>query len=156
MAKRETRPAGPHILYECRTCPRYEPPLPAGEVGRGEALADRIKDLAEDWPLADKIRIRAVNCLGGCPKPCNVSLGAPGKTRVRFSRLGPDDAPAVLEVAGAYFASPDGEMDPEQVPESLRTRLSALSPPQMVRGPMKSVRARSGFVPAQIARIGDS
>lgn len=156
MAKRQTRPAGPHILYVCRTCPRYEPPLPAGEVGRGEALANRIKDLAEDWPLAEKIRIRAVNCLSGCPNPCNVSLGAPGKTRVRFSRLGPDDAPAVLEVAGAYFANRDGVLAPEQVPESLRDRLSALSPPQIVRGPMKSVRARSGFVPAQIARIGDS
>ena len=139
MAKPEARRAGPHILYVCRTCPRYEPPLPAGEVGRGEALADRIKDLAEDWPLADDVRIRAVNCLGGCLKPCNVSLGAPGKTRVRFSRLGPDDAPAVMEVALAYFASPDGDLAPEQVPESLRDRLSALSPPQMMRGPRAQV-----------------
>lgn len=121
-----------HTLYVCRTCPRYEKRPPPGEPTAGQALADRVKALARDWAGRDAVNIRVITCLGGCPGPCNVAVTGPGKTRLRFSRLGPADADAVLTLAERHLASPDGELGTDDLPDGLRGKRTARTPPRIV------------------------
>lgn len=120
-----------HTLYVCRTCPRYEKRPPPGERTAGQMLADRVKELARTWAARDRVNIRVITCLGGCPNPCNVAVAGTGKTRLRFSRLGPDNAADVLELAARYLDSADGDLPPAMLPEDLRDKQTARTPPMI-------------------------
>jgi predicted metal-binding protein len=127
-----------HILYVCRTCPRYEHLPPAGENTRGMTLVEAVRTLAQGWALADKYKIIAAHCLNGCPAPCNMVLAGQGKARLRFHRLAPADAASVLDLARLYYATADGEIPTECLSIGLRTRLAASIPPLDERGrPMR-------------------
>jgi predicted metal-binding protein len=118
----------PHILYICRTCPRYEKlPLP-GEMTRGMNLVAAVRTLAAGWKGAHGYRIMAAHCLNGCPAPCNVVLAGPSKTRLRFHKLTAEDAALVLEAAQLYYGTEDGEVPAERLPHALRGRLAASIP----------------------------
>ena len=116
-------------LLVCRTCPRYEP-KPAGDAPtRGAALGREIKDrLARE---GSDVTVRVVNCLAGCKNPCNAALDAAGRYRLRFSRLEAPDIDALLTVLERYRRSADGRLDEDALPEALRDRLSAASPPRI-------------------------
>jgi predicted metal-binding protein len=105
-------------LLICRTCPRDEPATGSFGVALDRAVADR----------ADDVRVRHVPCLGGCPNAGNVALDSPGKPRVRFSRITPDDADAVLDAARRYDSSPEGMPGDWDVPSELAGRLTATTP----------------------------
>jgi predicted metal-binding protein len=119
----------PHILYVCRTCPRYERLPPPGEKTRGMTFVDAARTLAKDWRLADKYTIIGAHCLNGCPAPCNVVLAGHCKTRLRFHRLGPDDAASVLDLAVLYYETADGEIPVDRLSAGLRGKLAASIPP---------------------------
>jgi predicted metal-binding protein len=118
----------PHILYICRTCPRYEKLPSPGEMTRGMSLVMAVRGLAANWECAGSYRIMAAHCLNGCPAPCNVILAGPSKMRLRFHRLTAEDAAAVLEAALLYHGTADGEIPVERLPRSLRSRLAACIP----------------------------
>lgn len=120
-----------HTLYVCRTCPRYEKRPPPGEPTAGQALANRVKALARNWAACEDVSIRVITCLGGCPNPCNVAVTGPGKTRLRFSRLGPADAEAVLTLTERHLASTDGDLGANEVPDGLRGKQTARTPPRI-------------------------
>lgn len=109
------------MLFICETCVRDLRP-PPGEASRGRQLADRVLALAAAEPVAFTIRV--VACLSGCPKPCNIALRGRGKYALRFNRLGPDHAEAVLVAAARYAQSGNGNLDADELPETLRERLS--------------------------------
>ena len=69
-----------------------------------------------------------MECLGGCPSPCAVALDAPGKWRVRLTRLTPDHGADILSAAAAYLHLPDGYLTDNELPAALRGRISARSP----------------------------
>ena len=117
-----------NILYVCRTCPRYEPGPAGGGRTRGASLAAAVKELASNGRVSDSLKVLVVNCLSGCPSPCNASLGGPGKLRIRFSRLGPEHASDLLDAAESYAATGDGDLSPDHLPESLRAKLTARTP----------------------------
>jgi predicted metal-binding protein len=118
----------PHILYICRTCPRYEKLPRPGEMTRGMNLVAAMRTLAAGWSGAHKYTIMAAHCLNGCPAPCNVILAGPSKTRLRFHKLTAEDAALVLEAAQLYYGTEDGEVPVERLPRALRGRLAASIP----------------------------
>jgi predicted metal-binding protein len=118
---------GRHILYVCRTCPRYERLPPPGELTRGMMLVAAVRRLGS--PLAGRYRILAAHCLNGCPAPCNIVLAAPGKSRLRFHRLSPEHAASVVEVASLYCGTVTGEIARAALPVDLRDKLAASVPP---------------------------
>ena len=137
----------PHILYICRTCPRYERLPPPGEKTRGMKLVEAVRTLAETWALAGKYGIIGAHCLNGCPAPCNVVLAGHGKMRLRFHRLGPDDATSVLDLAFLYYGTVDGNISAERLWSCLGGRLAAAIPPLDESGrPLRQgdVRAAEG------------
>ena len=117
----------PHILYICRTCPRYEKLPSPGEMTRGMNLVAAVRMLA-GGNCFNGYKIVAAHCLNGCPAPCNVVLAAPAKTRLRFHRLAAEDAALVLEAARIYYGTADGEIAAERLPRELRSRLAASIP----------------------------
>jgi predicted metal-binding protein len=60
-----------------------------------------------------------------------VALDADDKTRLRFSRLDNRHIEPLITAALAHFHSPTGDIAEEDMPEDLRQRLSARSPPRI-------------------------
>lgn len=113
----------------CRTCPRYEPPPAPGTPRRGEMLQHAFRALLANSDYNVRVEVRVVTCLSGCSIPCNVLLEAPGKIRLRFSRLRPDDAPGLLAAVAGYLASSDGDPENLDLAPDFALRLSAAWPP---------------------------
>ncbi len=113
-------------LLVCKTCPRYEH-TPAGQATRGRNLAGALHRRLSGDPLARSYRLRVVNCLAGCTRPCNFAIAGPGRERLRFSEITSDDVEAIVELAQIYLASPDGKLT-DNLPDSLAPRLTARSP----------------------------
>lgn len=143
-----------HRLYVCTTCVR-DLPLAPDEPSRGRRLADAlVRALAGEGGEdgggdgldrgqsqsrsrgrgrgnsgSGGLRLLQVPCLNGCLNPCNVALRASGKYNLRFSRLSPDDAGAVVELARAYAAHPTGDVPEDAWPEALRGKRTVRTPP---------------------------
>ena len=127
-----------HRLYVCTTCVR-DLRLAPGEPSRGQRLADKVQrclDGRDAGAGADggigadpRLHFIKVPCLNGCLSPCNVALRASGKFNLRFSRLEPDDARAVLAFTRTYLDHPTGDVPEEEWPEALRGRRTVRTPP---------------------------
>jgi predicted metal-binding protein len=117
------------LLYVCVTCARYA--ASAADRRRGRDLADALKSYAQDRELAQPIR--CVECLMGCPTPCNATLRTPGKATLRFSRLEVADVPALFEIATRYAESENGDILRDQLPSRLQHKLAARALPIKLR-----------------------
>ena len=119
---------GTRILV-CRTCPRFVP-NPRHDRTDGAALGAEIAALAvaNGWNPGD---VRMVNCLAGCKNPCNIALDGDSKYRLRFSLLGPGVGRDVIKAAQQHGKSTNGDIPKAELPEKLRCRLSAKSPPRI-------------------------
>jgi predicted metal-binding protein len=118
-------------LFVCRTCPR-EAWRTGRAAGEGERLAAALRTGLAESALGERLGLLVVHCLSGCPKPCNIALVGPGKPYLRFARLGPADAPAILDLAGRFCGSRAG--DPGELPSGLAGRLSLRLAPGIVAG----------------------
>lgn len=107
-------------LYVCLTCDREARParVPSGGTVLMEALTLSAQELDK------QVRMRRVECLSGCPHPCNAALRAQGKAWMRLSRLTPLDAMAVLQLTQLYAESSDGWVAAETIPARLRAKVS--------------------------------
>ena len=127
-----------HRLYVCTTCVR-DLRLAPGESSRGRRLAEEL-ERGLDGRYGDgragsgigagpRLHFIKVPCLNGCLSPCNVALRASGKFNLRFSRLEPDDAAAVLAFARTYLEHPTGDVPEAAWPEALRGKRTVRTPP---------------------------
>ena len=128
-----------HRLYVCTTCVRDLRPAP-GEPSRGQRLAEELERGLDGRDgdgaggsggigAGPRLHFIKVPCLNGCLSPCNVALRASGKFNLRFSRLEPGDARAVLAFARTYLDHPTGDVPEEAWPEALRGRRTVRTPP---------------------------
>ena len=124
-----------HKLFICETCVR-EQRLAVDQTSRGQQLIAAVKQLltqqatfqvtSQANPKANEnnFALRIVSCLNGCLSPCNIALRCRGKYSLRFSRLNPEDAEAVLNFTRLYIASDDGDVAADQWPAALREKLT--------------------------------
>lgn len=104
-------------LLICQTCPRYDPAR-TGSFGR---------DLDSALTEHPDLRVRRVQCLGGCPDHGVVAVDGIGKARVRFTGLGPDDADAIVAAARAHDGCATGAPSDWDVPAEIAGRLSSVT-----------------------------
>jgi predicted metal-binding protein len=113
-------------LLICRTCPRYD--LRAtGQFSRD--LTAAIRADGRDVP------IRNVQCLGGCPDDSVVAVDGPGLTRVRFTGVTSDDAPAIINATLAHHASGTGNPGDWLIPAELTSRISSVTAKRQAEAP---------------------
>jgi predicted metal-binding protein len=105
-------------LLICRTCPRYDRRA-TGQFARD--LTAAIRAGGRD------VHIRNVQCLGGCPDHSVVAVDGPGLTRVRFTGVTSDDAPAIINAALAHQASGTGDPGDWLIPVELTSRISSIT-----------------------------
>ena len=108
-------------IFVCTTCNRYEPAR-QGADSPGLQLARAMKRMAA--AAGNTIAIRMVECLNTCPQPCAAALREPGKVVIRFGRLEPEDAPALLAAAAAYAETANGDLRDAALPERLRHKVA--------------------------------
>ena len=108
-------------IFVCTTCNRYEPAA-AGEASPGLQLAQAMKRMA--GAAGTGVAVRMVECLNTCPQPCAAALREHGKVVIRFGRLGPEDAPALLAAALAYGETANGDLAASAMPERLRHKVT--------------------------------
>lgn len=120
--------AGQHTMYVCRSCVWSEAEREIDGKRQGTFLVEAIEARRTEQG-AGPVAMRVVFCLGGCRSPCNVAYRSPGKTALRFNRLTPDDAQALIDFANIYAASATGEVPPEARPAALRENLIVRVPP---------------------------
>ena len=120
-----------HRLYVCTTCIR-DLRLAPGESSRGQRLADEVERGLDGGGLRNagpRLHFIKAPCLNGCLSACNVALRASGKYNLRFSRLEPGDAAAVLDLARTYLDHPTGDVPEAEWPETLRGKRTVRTPP---------------------------
>lgn len=116
-------------VYICRSCVWSEAARERAGKRQGTFLLEAVREAAHADPLPKGLALRAVHCLNGCRSPCNVAFRAPGKHHLRFSRLVPEDAVAVLAYARAYRASPTGAVPEAETPPALHGKMTVRTPP---------------------------
>ena len=109
-------------MYVCRSCVWSEAEREIDGKRQGVFLVDAIEGRLGGQDRGG-VAMRVVFCLGGCRNPCNVAFRCPGKTALRFNRLTPEDAGALIDFAQLYAASATGEVPPEARPVALRENL---------------------------------
>jgi len=111
-------------LFVCRTCER-DAPVISGQSTAGEVFGRAVLAAAE----GSGVPVRLTPCLNGCLKHCNAGLRGRDRWTYRFSRLVPADAAALVEAARMYLSAPEGELDLEKLPSSLRDKMTVRTPP---------------------------
>ncbi len=126
--KKSAQPHGRHTMYVCRSCVWSEAEREIDGERQGVFWVNAIGALMDKADV-DGVAMRVVFCLGGCRNPCNVAFRYPGKTALRFNRLTPGDAQALIDFGRLYVASGTGDVPPEARPEALIHNLVVRVPP---------------------------
>ncbi len=117
------------ICLRCRDG-REDSNTDLGQRG-GLRLAQVVADAFPDSTAARRgIRLRGVNCMSNCKRPCTIALSAPGRFTYLFGDLDPTlHAGDVLSVAAAYAEAEGGYLPRPVRPEALRAGILGRIPP---------------------------
>ncbi|WP_375462219.1 DUF1636 domain-containing protein [uncultured Enterovirga sp.] len=119
-------PRGPVLISVCVSCRGPEGSPPEARPGE-DLLATLRRDVAASG--AD-IRVRAVQCLSVCKRPCTVALTGPDRYTYVFGDLDPaTGSAAILEGARTFASIEHGYMLWRERPEALRRGIVARIPP---------------------------
>ena len=97
----------------------------------GRRLAHAVADAFPGSTAARRgIRLRGVNCMSNCKRPCTIALSGPGRFTYLFGDLDPTlHAGDILCVAAAYAEVEDGFLPRPARPEVLRAGILGRIPP---------------------------
>lgn len=124
-----------HNLFVCVTCASAHRTKQAIRISGGDRLLERLRNLAQDWPLQDEFAISPVDCFGVCNQDCAIALSAPGKNTYLLANLPVDSeqlgavSSAILEYAGKYHSAADGIVKHMQCPNLLKQKALVRIPP---------------------------
>ena len=97
----------------------------------GRRLAHAVADAFPNSTAASRgIRLRGVNCMSNCKRPCTIALSGPGRFTYLFGDLDPTlHAGDILAVAAAYAEAENGFLPRPARPEALREGILGRIPP---------------------------
>ncbi|MEM6932004.1 MAG: DUF1636 domain-containing protein [Pseudomonadota bacterium] len=97
----------------------------------GRRLSRAVIAAYEDSEAAQLgVRLRGVNCMSQCKRPCTIALSAPDRFTYLFGDLDPEiNASEVLEIAAAYAKSDTGLLPRPERPEVLQAGSLGRIPP---------------------------
>ena len=97
----------------------------------GRRLANAVAGAFADSRAARRgIRLRGVNCMSNCKRPCTIALSGPGRFTYLFGDLDPTlHAGDVLSIAAAYAEAEGGFLPRPARPEILRAGILGRIPP---------------------------
>ena len=113
---------------------------------QGQAIPDRMRPgyrlaeaiharFAESDAARRGIALRGVRCMSQCKRSCTIALSGPGKYTLLFGDLDPStDAEAILQLAAQYAEQPDGYVERNRRPVSLRAGILGRIPPLDITG----------------------
>lgn len=117
--------AVPVVLGICVSCRGADPDAP----NPGGAMLAALRAADPSGSGCD-LRIRAVQCLSACKRPCTAALTSPGRYTYVFGDLDPArDAEALLDCVRTYAAQEHGYMLWRERPEALRRGIVSRIPP---------------------------
>lgn len=103
-----------------------------GGTRLAEAVVAQLSNAAEP-----PFRLRGINCMSQCKRPCTIALSAPDRYTYLFGDLDPtQNAADVLTVAAAYTAAEDGFMPRLERPHVLQAGILGRIPPLGFAGEM--------------------
>ena len=111
------------LVYVCTTCDRNARVQDGDSAGA--ALAHELRA-----GCGAALIVRAVACLSGCLRPCNVAFRGADRFTFRFSRVVADDVPAIVEFGGEYWHSAEGDVPVDRIGLALRAKLTVRTPPR--------------------------
>ena len=116
-------------LIICTTCRQAAGGPEAPDAPRPGA---RLLAAIEARGLPEGVSLRPVECLSACPRGCAVALsGGAARWSYVYGDMDPErDAPAILDGAARYAATPDGIVPWRERPEIFRKQSIARLPPQ--------------------------
>ena len=102
----------------------------------GRRLAHAVADAFSDSTAAHRgIRLRGVNCMSNCKRPCTIALSGPGRFTYLFGDLDPTvHVGDILSVAVAYAEAEGGFLPRPARPEVLRAGILGRIPPLGIAG----------------------
>ena len=113
------------VLGICVSCRGADPDAP----GPGEAMLAALRAAGPADHGCD-LRIRPVQCLSACKRPCTAALTSPGRYTYVFGDLDPArDAAALLDCVRTYAEREHGYMLWRERPEALRRGIVSRIPP---------------------------
>ena len=97
----------------------------------GHRLAQTVADAFPNSTAAQQgVRLRGVNCMSQCKRPCTIALSGLGRFTYLFGDLDPTlHTGDVLTVAAAYSEAKDGFLPRLARPEVLRASILGRVPP---------------------------
>ncbi|HEY1941149.1 MAG TPA: DUF1636 domain-containing protein [Roseiarcus sp.] len=111
-------------IHICVTCRAADEPLEPKAERAGARLHAALSAIADD-----RVRVKPVECLSVCKRPCTIGFAAAGKWTYIYGDFTPDSAPAILAAAELYAHAPDGLIPWKQRPDSLKKGVIARIPP---------------------------
>ncbi len=111
-------------IHICVTCRTPEEPLEPKAERAGSRLYGALSAIA-----GDNVRIKPVECLSVCKRPCTIAFATAGKWTYVYGDFAPDSAPGILAAAELYAQAPDGLIPWKQRPDCLKKGVIARLPP---------------------------
>ena len=114
-------------IYVCTTC---RLPDDTSEPRAGAKLLAALENSLKD--TNDSIRLKGVECLSVCKRPCTVAFSAPGKWTYVYGDFSSETAPeTILAGAALYSAAEDGLIPWKLRPDALKKGVVARLPPSL-------------------------
>lgn len=97
----------------------------------GRRMANAIVSVFSDSTAASKgVKLRGVNCMSQCKRPCTIALSGPERFTYLFGDLDPElHASDALAVAAAYADTADGFLPRRTRPEAMQAGILGRIPP---------------------------
>ena len=119
-----------HVLHVCMSCRLPGEAREPYEDRSGYKLYQALKAELPNTELAEKIQLKAAECLSVCPRPCGIAISSPGSWSYLFGDQQPElSVKEIIECLALYVGTSKGFMSRSERPKGLRGSILGRIPP---------------------------